>query len=166
MLRLNSDLILLAFPVVVAVASVADIADDLAHGSDAFHIGQELVLLVAALIVSAWLVRDRFLKQRQLVALRAELESVRLMPLPENGQLTNARKQLAEAIRDQFEAWSLTPSEREVGQLLLKGFSLKEIALLRGTVEKTIRQQASSVYHKAGVSGRHAFAAWFLEDLL
>ncbi len=34
--------------------------------------------------------------------------------------------------------------------------------LQRNTVEKTVRQQASSIYQKAGVSGRHAFAAWFL----
>ena len=37
---------------------------------------------------------------------------------------------------------------------------------LRSTLEKTVRQQASSIYQKAGVSGRHAFAAWFLEDYL
>ncbi len=50
--------------------------------------------------------------------------------------------------------------------VLLKGFSLKEISALRGTAEKTIRQQAPSIYQKTGVSGRHAFAAWFIEDFL
>jgi DNA-binding CsgD family transcriptional regulator len=37
---------------------------------------------------------------------------------------------------------------------------------LRGTAEKTIRQQASAIYKKAGVAGRHVFSAWFMEDLL
>jgi len=50
--------------------------------------------------------------------------------------------------------------------LLLKGLSIKEIAALRETHEKTVRQQASAIYRKAGVAGRHAFAAWFIEDLL
>ena len=29
-----------------------------------------------------------------------------------------------------------------------------------------IRQQASTIYAKSGMDGRHAFAAWFLEDFL
>jgi DNA-binding CsgD family transcriptional regulator len=37
---------------------------------------------------------------------------------------------------------------------------------VRDTHEKTVRQQASAIYRKAGVSGRHAFAAWFIEDFL
>ena len=60
----------------------------------------------------------------------------------------------------------LTGSEIEVGWLLLKGLSLKEIAFVRSTKEKTVRQQASSIYKKAGVSGRYAFSAWFKEDIL
>ena len=50
--------------------------------------------------------------------------------------------------------------------LLLKGLSLKEIAAVRNTHEKTTRQQASAIYRKAGVTGRHAFSAWFIEDYL
>jgi DNA-binding CsgD family transcriptional regulator len=50
--------------------------------------------------------------------------------------------------------------------LMLKGLSLQEIAALRSTREKTVRQHASNVYHKAGIEGRHALAAWFLEDLI
>lgn len=50
--------------------------------------------------------------------------------------------------------------------LLLKGLSFKEIASVRDTMEKTVRQQASTIYEKANVSGRHVFSAWFMEDLL
>jgi len=28
------------------------------------------------------------------------------------------------------------------------------------------RQQASTIYGKSGLEGRHAFSAWFLEDFL
>lgn len=31
---------------------------------------------------------------------------------------------------------------------------------------RSFRRQASAIHHKAGVSGRHGLAAWFLEDLL
>lgn len=49
---------------------------------------------------------------------------------------------------------------------MLKGLSFREIAELRDTREKTVRQQASSVYRKAGVSGRNELTAWFFEDML
>ena len=44
--------------------------------------------------------------------------------------------------------------------------SLKEIAAVRVTSERTIRTQARSIYAKAGLSGRAALSAYFLEDLL
>jgi len=72
---------------------------------------------------------------------------------------------LAEAIARQFADWGLSRSESEVGRLLLKGLSIREIAAVRNTQEKTVRAQASSLYKKASLEGRHAFAAWFLEDI-
>jgi DNA-binding NarL/FixJ family response regulator len=70
------------------------------------------------------------------------------------------------AIDRQFEDWGLTPAEREIGLLMLKGFAHKEIGALRATTEATVRQQARSIYQKAGVESRTAFCAFFLEDLL
>jgi DNA-binding NarL/FixJ family response regulator len=73
---------------------------------------------------------------------------------------------LGRAIEVQFSAWSLTAAEREVGVLMLKGLVHKEIAALRGTSEATVRHQARAIYQKAGIDGRAAFCAFFLEDLL
>jgi DNA-binding CsgD family transcriptional regulator len=73
---------------------------------------------------------------------------------------------LGAAISQQFEAWNLTGAEAEVGLLVIKGLSHKEIGELRHTSEATVRQQARSIYEKAGVKGRAAFSAFFLEDLL
>ena len=73
---------------------------------------------------------------------------------------------LGEAIDDQFSRWNLTEAEREVALLLLKGLSLKEVAAVRATAERTIRAQARSIYSKAGLTGRAALSAFFLEDLL
>ena len=70
------------------------------------------------------------------------------------------------AMQRQFDAWQLTESEQDVVILMLKGLSFREIAQLRETREKTVRQQASSVYSKAKVSSRNELAAWFFEDLL
>lgn len=50
--------------------------------------------------------------------------------------------------------------------LLLKGLSNKEIAAVRAASERTVREQARSIYSKTGLTGRAALSAFFLEDLL
>ncbi len=71
-----------------------------------------------------------------------------------------------EAINRQFTRWALSPAEREVGLLLLKGLSHREIAQVRSTTETTIRQQALALYRKSGLGSRAELSAFFLEDLL
>jgi DNA-binding CsgD family transcriptional regulator len=73
---------------------------------------------------------------------------------------------LGEAIDAQFNRWSLTDAEREVALLLLKGLSTKEIAAVRAGSERTVREHARAIYAKAGLTGRAALSAFFLEDLL
>jgi DNA-binding CsgD family transcriptional regulator len=97
--------------------------------------------------------------QRDLDGTRADLARWR-------SEAQEALRGLGAAIDAQFERWELTPAERDVALLLLKGFSLKEIAELRTTGERTARQQALAVYRKAGLAGRAELAAFFLEDLL
>ena len=73
---------------------------------------------------------------------------------------------LGEAIETQFSRWNFTEAEREVALLLLKGLSLKEIATVRETSDRTVRVQTRALYAKAGLTGRAALSAFFLEDLL
>jgi len=72
---------------------------------------------------------------------------------------------LGAAIERQFAAWQLTPTEREVALLLLKGHGHKQIAGLTGRSERTVRQHAVAIYDKAGLGGRAELAAFFLQDL-
>ena len=72
---------------------------------------------------------------------------------------------LGDAIQAEFRAWGLTPAEADVAGLLLKGASMKEIALARDTSEATIRQQAQAIYRKSGLSGRAELQAYFLDSL-
>jgi DNA-binding CsgD family transcriptional regulator len=71
-----------------------------------------------------------------------------------------------EAIDRQFHVWGLTPAEREVALMLLKGHSHKHIAAVTDRSERTVRQHAAAVYQKAGLAGRAELAAFFLEDLM
>lgn len=96
------------------------------------------------------------------VALRRTLEEMRAQDVA----LASARGALADVIAAQFTAWGLTPAERDVGFLALKGLDVAEIAELRGRAAGTVRAQLTRIYSKAGVSGRAQFAAYFVEDLL
>ena len=83
-----------------------------------------------------------------------------------NKEAQDVLEGLGAAIDRQFDRWVLTPAERDVALLQLKGLRHKEIAELRHTSERTVRQQALAVYRKSGLSGRTDLAAFFLEDLL
>ena len=125
----------------------------------------ERAVLFAAVAAVAWLTAGlRELRDEQ-AALREDL--ARAVALGEAWRAGNsaALDDVAAAIQEQFDDWSLTPAEADIAGLLLKGVSLREIAVLRHTSDATIRQQAQSVYRKSGLAGRRELAAYFLELL-
>ena len=73
---------------------------------------------------------------------------------------------LSQAIAAQFALWSLTEAEADIAGLMLKGLSHKEIAVLRKGSEATVRQHATAVYRKSGLTSRAQLTGFFLEDLL
>jgi DNA-binding CsgD family transcriptional regulator len=160
------DNLIMFFLLLVVIASGADLMADMSQGADTGHVLQEAAVMVVALLGFCWMLVSLIRSHDEVKQLYTELNSIKDLPKPSSQQVIDGRRQLAEMIVIQFEEWKLSKSEQEIGYLLLKGFSLKEISTLRGTAEKTIRQQASSVYKKAGVAGRHVFSAWFIEDLL
>jgi DNA-binding CsgD family transcriptional regulator len=95
-----------------------------------------------------------------------DLEVARLQGQRWRAESRNLLSGLGQAIDEQFSRWNLTKGEREIALLLLKGLSTKEAAAVRGSSERTVREQARSVYAKAGVTGRAGLSAFFLEDLL
>lgn len=90
--------------------------------------------------------------------------------LVENQQWSRDNRELLQglgaAIQKQFGIWCLTKAEAEIGLFILKGLSHKEIAQVRQTSERTIREQARALYRKSGLSGKAELSAYFLEDLL
>lgn len=101
----------------------------------------------------------------ELTTLRARGEDLRAEAARWRAEAEGAARGFAEAVEREFERWSLTEAEREIALLLLKGMSLKEIAEARGTAERTVRQQATSVYAKSGLGGRSELASYFLDAL-
>ena len=122
-----------------------------------------VVLLIGVAVLFAY---RAFLVYKNQLALIRDLDAARIQGRQWRDETRALLKGLGEAIDRQFLTWKLTEAEREIGLLLLKGLSLKEIAAVRVTSERTIRAQARSIYAKAGLSGRAALSAFFLEDLL
>jgi DNA-binding NarL/FixJ family response regulator len=151
---------------VVGIANLYDIAIDLSSGSSASHLLVEMLMIAMSLSVIIWLLLHLRSQNRALEQIKREIAEQKKRKTQTGGEDHEARAKLGEIIRQQFQRWQLTSSEQEVALLLLKGLSFKEIAGVRETHEKTVRQQASAIYRKADVSGRHAFSAWFIEDFL
>ena len=166
MLYIKEILAMLVLAIVV-IGNLGDVYYDYREGASMSHLLVELTIAIVSFILITALTVGVWRQSRSNNRLKAELAS-----LAENEKqvlppaLATARHELGLVLKDQFETWKLTRTEREVAMLLLKGLSFKEIASVRETMEKTVRQQASSIYKKAKVTGRHSFSAWFIEDLL
>ncbi len=150
----------------VAALILADVLADAQVRSGRLHAAIELALMALALVAGGifwW----RFLAlRRRARLLSGDLERAQAEAERWKRDAGDALRGLGAAIDAQCDRWMLSSAEREVALLLLKGLAHKEIAEVRGTSEKTVRQQALAVYRKAGLSGRAELSAFFLEDLL
>src|SRR5512147_1376854 len=151
---------------VVTLFMGVDVAGDIRGGAQLEHVWVELTIMAMALVglVAMW--RLLASARRRARALQVALDGTRADLVRWRSEAQELLRGLGAAIDRQFDRWGLSPAEREVGLLLLKGLSLKEVAETRQTSERTVRQQALAVYRKAGLAGRAELAAFFLEDIL
>jgi DNA-binding CsgD family transcriptional regulator len=157
----------------VALLVALDIHMDWGDGATATHVAVELftvALAGASALVLWWRLQSARHQARLLTghleAAHADAARLRADVARFRAESQQHARGLGEAIDRQFERWGLSPAEREVALLLVKGLSHKEAAEVRATSERTVRQQALAVYRKAGLAGRAELAAFFLEDLL
>lgn len=153
------------FAVIAALIAV-DIAADYRSGTRVSHLLTEGAIMTLAVAGAMVLWRQLGSARRQTVRLSADLARAKEEAERFRNEAHTALRGLGEAIDRQFVRWDLTPAEREVGLLLLKGLSHKEVAAARSTSEPTIRQQALAIYRKSGLHSRSELSAFFLEDLL
>ncbi len=73
---------------------------------------------------------------------------------------------LAQIMEEYFLDWGLTPTEQDVAAFTIKGFSIAEVAELRGSAVGTVETHLNAIYRKAGVAGRAQLVSLLVEDLL
>ena len=150
----------------IIVGGTADLMMDRPATWLSFHVIFETLMIAGAMVMATTLWLGWWRSAHSAVALRASLETQRAERDAWRASAQAALDGLARAIDVQFTAWRLTPTEREVALMLLKGYGHKEIAALTGRSERTVRQHAGVVYEKAGIAGRAELAAYFLNDLM
>ncbi len=128
------------------LSEISEIRKDVAHGI------LEIAILVSLVLGSA-LIAGEF---RRMQAAGRQME----------GRIRLASGAFVEVMEESFAGWGLTPAEREVAFLTIKGFSVDEIAGLRDARPGTVRAQSTAVYRKAGVSSRAQLLSHFIDGLL
>ena len=124
-----------------------------------------LLLTIGAAVGVALLAQRIHAQHEEKTALLRDLKIARAEGDGWRAKVRSHLSGLKAGMDQQFEEWGMTAAEREVGLLILKGLSHKEIGSLRATTEATVRQQAQAIYRKANLPGKTAFCAYFLEDL-
>jgi DNA-binding CsgD family transcriptional regulator len=149
----------------IAAGGAIDLVLDAPTTWRSWHVVYELLLILGALSTATWLwmgwrnaMRANQELRRAVKERQAERDAWRI-------SATEALAGLAVAIDHQLDRWGLTPAERGVVGLILKGRSHKQIAAEIGRSERTVRQHAAAAYRKAGLGGRAELAAYFLTDL-
>lgn len=150
----------------IIVGGTADLVMDHPATWLSFHVVFEVTMLAGALLMATTLWLGWWRSAHAAAALEVRLAEQAVERDRWRASSQEALEGLARAIDAQFDVWHLTPAEREVALMLLKGYGHKQIAALTGRSERTARQHAGVVYQKAGLGGRAELAAFFLQDLM
>jgi DNA-binding CsgD family transcriptional regulator len=150
----------------IIVGGTIDLVMDQPERWLSFHVVFETLMIAGALVMATTLWLGWWRSAHSAATLRESLERHREERDAWKASAQAALEGLGQAIDVQFSDWRLTPTERAVALMLLKGYEHKQIAALTGRSERTVRQHAGAVYEKAGLSGRAELAAYFLHDLM
>jgi DNA-binding CsgD family transcriptional regulator len=150
----------------IIVGGTIDLVMDQPERWLSFHVLFETLMIAGALLMATTLWLGWRRSAHSAAALRESLERQREERDAWQASAQAALEGLGRALDAQFRHWRLTPTERQVALMLLKGYEHKVIAALTGRSERTVRQHAGAVYEKAGLAGRAELSAYFLNDVM
>ncbi len=163
----SKEIFIIGLLLIVAVLHTYGFTVDLQKSDrNVFHLSIDALVVLISFAGVAYLLRENYNKRQEIERLTTQLNHSNERISDLHKKLQQASRGYSEVIQEQLQAWELSPTEKQVALLLLKGLSFEEIATVRNTKEKTVRQQAIAIYRKSGLNGRHEFAAWFFEDFL
>src|SRR5680860_1380740 len=129
----NERWLIVSIFLVIAVLMSVDIFKDYFEGVALWHISIEIVVAALALAGVFYLIRGRFILQRDLEKEQKVSSELQVEARKWKQVSKKYVKGLSMEIENQLDRWDLTVAEKEVSFLLLKGLSNKEISGVRGT---------------------------------
>lgn len=158
------------FLILITVYGIFDVYDEiqdlLIEEEPIWYVSFEIFIVISSLCALFYFFYIVLKESKKREYAEQKLEKVKTQLESSNVRLQEGKRDYQKVIQWQFSEWKLSPSEKQIALMMLKGVSFKDIAKHRATHEKTVRKQASSVYEKSGLNGRHELSAWFFEDLL
>jgi DNA-binding CsgD family transcriptional regulator len=77
-----------------------------------------------------------------------------------------ASSSLQSVVESHFDSWNLTPAERDVAALMVKGLSISEIAGVRGSAEGTVKAHLNAIYRKSNARNRAEVLSHIMDTLI
>ncbi|MCO5112986.1 MAG: LuxR C-terminal-related transcriptional regulator [Bdellovibrionaceae bacterium] len=167
---LHSDRQKVIFFACLMLLAAFDLWFDFKHGIPAKHLFFEIFVLFVSILgfnyfVAIWY-RQEQKKNLTFQSLHQKLQERETEIHSLQGQVKTYKEEFRGEVERTFRSWGLTKSESDVAGFLLKGLSLKEIADLRSSNERTVRAQCGSIYKKSKLNGRSQLSSYFLDDMI
>ncbi len=159
-------LIASVFFLLMATTSIIDMIYDSSEDFSHAHLYFELFTFLFSLLGASFFVISMIRSQQENKELSLAFHKVHRENSEFKKKIGHFAKGLSEAIDIEFNKWGLTPMEKQVGMLILKGLATKKISEVLEISDKTVRHHCSAIYKKSGLGGRTELSAYFLEDLL
>ncbi len=154
------------FLLAIGILTCVDIIEDFQEGIELRHLGLDLSIALFSFLVCGYLIYKNYRDRERYECLKKEKEQ--LSDLVNNLKIKSELllEGLNSKVNQSFTEWSLTKAERDIAIFLLKGSSPKEISEYRGSSERTVQTQISSIYKKSGCRNRDEFSSYFLEEFM
>lgn len=98
--------------------------------------------------------------------IRADLRRSRAEQQADRERLSAIKSDFDRMVQRRFSDWGLSPAERDVALLTIRGLKIADIAQMRNAHSGTVKSQLSTIFRKSGVSNRTEFVASFIDELL
>lgn len=140
---------------------IFDVADDLQNRimSTTPYGNGEIIHLAFEILAVFALGSGIYVTSQFIILLREGQQSAELA-------LSFLRKDFDGLVRQKFLKWALTPAEKDISILLLKGLGTAEISEMRSTKLGTVKLQVHKILQKAGAKNRAEFMSLFIDDFL
>jgi DNA-binding CsgD family transcriptional regulator len=160
--HLNSkEILLIIILFIIALGNILDLVEDFNQETIGLFFIVQIITIFLSIGGLYLLIIMLIHSYQEMRTLNCKVEKTEELLQQSRIKLKKVAEEYHTQLQEQFSLWGLTPKEQEIALLLLKGLSAKEIASIRYRSERTVRHQASAIYRKSGVAGRHEFSAWF-----